>query len=209
MYRHGLLSKSSYRDQTLVDRYSVVIKEIFTQVLTTASLKNSVLGDQFLPNPGDQEGRSLDELVQSLIAFEAQLFDAIPPLHELFDVRKYYNIYSLRDANSLIPQISLQSLIANQTGNVLPQMVVITSPSYIRALSEALRAAEATTVQAYLVWRAVQVHAVNIEHETMRHFLEFQDSLQGKGPRASQERWKVCVRHVDKGLGKRVLQLKN
>jgi endothelin-converting enzyme len=201
VYRHGLLSKSSYRDQTLVDRYSLVIKNVLTKVLDTATFKFSVLGDQ--------EGRSLDELVQSLIAFEAQLFDAIPPLQEWLDVMKYYNIFSLEDANSLIPQISLRSLIANQTGNILPQMVVITSPSYIRALSEALHAADETTVQAYLVWRAVQVHAVNIEHESMRHFLEFQNSLQGKDPKASQERWKVCVRHVDKGLGKQVLRFKN
>jgi endothelin-converting enzyme len=209
VYRHGLLSKSSYRDQTLVERYSLVIKDVLTQVLATASFETSVLGDQLLQNPGDQEGRSLDELVQSLIAFEAQLFDAIPPLQEWFDVRKYYNSYSLEDANSLIPQISLRSLIANQTGNDLPQMVVITSPSYIRALSEALHAADETTVQAYLVWRAVQVHAVNIEHEIMRRFLEFQNSLQGKEPKASQERWKVCVRHVDQGLGKQVLRFKN
>jgi endothelin-converting enzyme len=209
VYRHGLLSKSSYRDQTLVDRYSLVIKDVLAQVLATVSSNTSVLEDQLLQNPWDQEGRSLDELVQSLIAFEAQLFDAIPPLQEWFDVRKYYNIYSLQDASYLIPQISLESLIANQTGNVLPQMVVITSPSYIRALSEALQAADEATVQTYLVWRAVQAHAVNIEHESMRHFLEFQNSLQGKKPMASQERWKVCVRHVDKGLGKQVLRFEN
>jgi endothelin-converting enzyme len=206
VYRHGLLSRSSYRDQTLVDRYSLVIKEVLTQVLATARFNTSVLGDHLLHDPLDQKGRSLDELIQALIALEAQLFDAIPPLGEWFDVTKYYNIYSLQDANSLIPQISLRSLIANQTGNLLPQMVVMTSLSYIRTLSEALHAADETTVQAYLIWRAVQAHAVNIDHESMRHFLEFQNSLQGKEPKASQERWKVCVRHVDKGLGKQFLR---
>ena len=209
VYRHGLLCKSSYRDQTLVNRYSLVIKDVLTQVLATASFKSSVLGDQLLQNPGDQGGQSLDELVQSLIAFEAQLFDAIPPLQEWFDVRRYYNIYSLEDANSLIPQISLRGLITNQTGNIFPQMVVITSPSYIRALSETLHAADETTVQAYLVCRAVQVHAVDVGHGVVGNFLEFQTSLQGNEPKASQERWKVCIRHVDKGLGKQVLRFKN
>lgn len=197
VYRYGLLSKDSYSDQALVGKYSLVIEDVLSQVL-----KDSVLGDQLLQDSGNPEGRYLDaELVQSVIAFEAQLFEAIPPLQELFDVRRYYNVYSLEDTQSLLPQISLESLIANQTGNVLPQKLVITSPSYVRALSEALQAANEATVQAYLAWRTVQVHAVNIEHEAMRPYLEFQNSLQGKDPKASEERWKVCVRHVNKGLG--------
>ena len=199
VYRSGLPTKESYKNTELVDKYKIVIHDVLTRLLETAGHQGPIFlnwrsqnSDLLVPN----------ELIESLVDFETKLAEAIPPVREWFDVEKYYNMFSLEAAELRMPYISLKELIINQTSGFLPQKVILTAPSYLDILSKVLRGTDERTVQAYFVWSAVRTHAMNIRHEAVQPLFEFENYLQGKARISSEERWKVCVRHVNGGLGK-------
>ena len=72
----------------------------------------------------------------------------------------------------------------------------------MEALSRILDETSEATIQAYLVWKLFQRHAINVKHEAVQPLLIFQIVLQGEAARSSEERWQTCVHHVNQGLGK-------
>lgn len=186
----------------LVDKYKSVMKEVLVQILAKADQEDAFVSNHTSAFTETSKDTIVSEkVIQSLVDFELKLADAIPPLSEWFDVEKYYNAYSLGNAQSLIPRISIRDLIVNQTGGTFPEKVIVTAPAYLKKLSEALHETDRSVLLAYFTWRIIQRHATNVRHELVEPLLTFRSQVEGRNHQADRERWKLCVEHVNEGLG--------
>lgn len=146
---------------------------------------------------------SNQDLVKSIVDLESKLAQATPDEEDAQDVTKYYNPRSLAEAESLLPQLSLKSVVSSLAPHdYSPDRIIIGSPSYLERLSAILEESTAETLQAYFVWKTVQRYAYEVEDDALKPLLKFDNELQGKDPDALEERWRTCVRAVDYGLGK-------
>ena len=203
VFDHGLPMGTSYREGRLVDEYKEVIKSVLIRTLSQDDSLKPFLADWGLRQEDGVESSNLvNDFIQSLILFEGRLAEAIPPIREWFDVHTYYNPYSLEEAEESVPHLALGDIIRHQVSGTTPRKVVVISPSYMKALSHILDETSEATVQAYLVWKLFQRHAINVKHEAVKPLLIFQNMLQGKAAQSSEERWETCVYHVNQGLGK-------
>ena len=144
-----------------------------------------------------------ESLVKDLVAFESKLAKATPSTEEAEDVTKYYNPRTLEETKSLLPQLSLQYIIAGLAPpGYTTNRVIVGSPSYLEAVSAILKSASVETLQAYFVWKTVQKYAHRVQDSALKPLLRFNNELQGKDPDATEERWRTCVKVVDDGLGK-------
>ncbi|KAL8798780.1 MAG: hypothetical protein Q9182_006392 [Xanthomendoza sp. 2 TL-2023] len=201
LYRHGLLSREMNEDESLVREYKTVMTEVLSQVYSEADLEFHPSKGRALAVTKRAENSSiLEGLVQSLVDFERRLTDALPPRSKTFDVTEYYNVYSLKEAESLVPHISLRELILSQTGGTSPKRVVVTAPAYLETLSETLRETDRAALEAFFIWRVIQTHAKNVKAKAVEPLLAFEGQLEGRTYKPDNERWRLCVRHVNAGL---------
>ncbi|KAI4229897.1 MAG: hypothetical protein L6R36_000543 [Xanthoria steineri] len=202
VYRQSLLSRDENKNDHLLREYKSVMAEVLSQVFADADFEVSPSEVRALDIPERGENSSmLEGLVQSVVTFETRLTDALPPLSTWYDVKEYYNVYSLEEAESLVPPISLRELIINQTGGTAPKKVIITAPAYLETLSKALRETDRSVLEAYFIWRVVQTHARTVKAKAVEPILAFQSQLEGRTYKPDEERWRLCVQHVNAGLG--------
>jgi len=127
---------------------------------------------------------------------------ASPDAEDRDDVTKYYNPMSLKDADLLTPQISLSIIINNLApSDVKTNRLIILSPEYMKTLSSVLEETSREILQAYFVWKVIQAFSSVLEADEIKPYKRFINELQGKDPESSSERWRICVNHVDGGLG--------
>ena len=191
------------KNDKLHREYKSVMAEVLSQVFANADFDVSPSEVRALDITKRGENSSMVEgLVQSLVTLETRLTDALPPLSTWYDVKEHYNVYSLEEAESLVPHISLRELIINQTGGTAPKKVIMTAPAYLETLSMALRETDGSVLEAYFIWRVVQTHAKTVKAKAVEPILAFQSQLEGRTYEPDEERWRLCVRHVNAGLGK-------
>ncbi|KAL8932508.1 MAG: hypothetical protein Q9216_006807, partial [Gyalolechia sp. 2 TL-2023] len=194
--RPGLPSKEYYKDKDLVNSYADTIGQVLEALLREArpkseqaSYSNTVLDCN-------------EDLVKAVVELEADLAAATPDEEDSEDVTKYYNPRSLAQVGDLLPQVSMPHVLSVLApAGFVPKKVIVRSPSYLKALSLQLHKATPETIRAYLVWKTVQAYVDAIEDEALVPLKRFNNKLQGKDPDTSEERWKTCVRAVDRGLG--------
>lgn len=140
-------------------------------------------------------------LVKSIVDFESKLALITPDLNDIEDITQYYNPRSLEEVNSLIPQLSIHSVVSSLSPeDYTPDQVLIGSPTYLASLSKILQDTETETLKAYLIWKTVQSYAYAVEDEALKPLRRFNNQLQGKDADAVEERWRTCVKLVDNGL---------
>ncbi|KAL8948754.1 MAG: hypothetical protein Q9222_005079 [Ikaeria aurantiellina] len=194
--RPGLPSKEYYEDKALVQRYAETIGLVLEGLLREARPSGSL----------EAESVSLLEcsetLVEAIIQLETNLALASPDEADAEDVTKYYNPRSMSEVETLLPQIPVAGLLSTLApAGFVPRKIIVGSPTYLEALSQQLEAAVPETIRAYLVWKVVQAYVNEIDDEAIIPLKRFNNELQGKDPDASEDRWKTCVRAVDRGLG--------
>ncbi|KAI4282901.1 MAG: hypothetical protein L6R38_002566 [Xanthoria sp. 2 TBL-2021] len=194
--RPGLPSKEYYQDQDLLKSYAETIGQVLEALLREA---------QPSPQLGLETSMMFEcseELVKAVVDLEKSLAFASPDEADAEDVMKYYNPRSLTEVHALLPQLSMPYLLSflAPTGFV-PTKVIVGSPSYLEALAQQLNGASHETLRAYLVWKTVQGYVDEVEDEALTPLTRFNNRLRGKDPEASEDRWRTCVKVVDRGLG--------
>ncbi|KAI4102673.1 MAG: hypothetical protein L6R37_004263 [Teloschistes peruensis] len=196
LFQPGLPSKEYYKDKDLLQRYGKTIGVVLEALLREARPSGQHFADKNLLFECNEE------LVQALVQFEANLALASPSEEDAEDVTKSYNPRSLVEVQTLLPQLSVLSLLSTLApAGFKPQKVIVGSPSYLKALAKQLDDAEPETIRAYLVWKAVQAYVDQVEDEALIPLKRFNNQIRGKDPDASADRWRTCVRAVDRGLG--------
>ena len=186
----------------MVQSYSKTIGQVLEALLQEAGPNSTFLAKWREQTPKQGGLSTLNEgLVQSVVDFESKLAENTPETEDDQDVTKYYNPRSLEETGALIPQISIRYLISKRTSDVVPDKIIVGSPLYLKALSKILSSTSKETIQAYLVWKTVQTYARHIEDEAIKPLKRFENQIQGKDPEVSEERWRTCVKHVDRSLG--------
>lgn len=196
--RPGLPSKEYYSDEDIVKSYGNTIGLVL-EALLLESQPNSTLRTAV----GERLAVNSKSLVKDLLEFETKLAAATPPEEEAEDVSQYYNPRTIEETRSLLPQLSIQYIIAGLAPpGFTTDRVIVGSPLYLKAVSSVLKNTNAETLQAYFVWKTVQHYAYRIEDDALKPLLRFNNELQGKDPDATEERWRTCVKEVDYGLGR-------
>ena len=195
--RPGLPSKEYYNDLDVLVSYASTINQVLEALLQEAT-PNSTLVESL----SGGFHKDSEELVAELLEFESRLAAATPSEEEAEDVTQYYNPMKLEEVRSLIPQLSIQYIIAGLAPpGFSTNRIIVGSPSYLKTLSHVLRTTSAEAIQAYFVWKTVQRYAEKVEDIALKPLLRFNNELQGKDPDATKERWRTCVDNVDRGLG--------
>ena len=181
----------------MVARYSDTVGRVLEALLQDAQSHSAVF--RFF-------GRSLStssaELVEGIISLESNLAKATPDTEDAEDVTKSYNPRSPDDIESLLPQLSMKTLITTLApSGYTAEKVIVGSPSYLTELSSTLQKTRIEVLQAYFVWKTVQRYADKVEDDALKPLLRFTNELQGKEPDASEERWRTCIKFADRGLG--------
>ncbi|KAL9577420.1 MAG: hypothetical protein Q9212_006376, partial [Teloschistes hypoglaucus] len=196
LFQPGLPSKEYYKDKDLLQRYGETIGVVLEALLREARPSSNHIPDKNLLFECNEE------LVQALVHLESNLALASPDEEDAEDVTKYYNPRSLAEVQTLLPQLSISSLLSSLApAGFKPQKVIVGSPSYLKALAKELHDAEPETIRAYLVWKAVQAYVGPVEDEALIPLKRFNNQIRGKDPDASEDRWRTCVKAVDRGLG--------
>ncbi|KAI4218935.1 MAG: hypothetical protein L6R36_008664 [Xanthoria steineri] len=194
--RPGLPSKEYYQDQDLLKSYAETIGLVLEALLREAQ-----------PSPQLDLDTSLvfecsEELVKAVIELEETLAVASPDEADAEDVTKYYNPRSLTEVDALLPQLSMPYLLSLLApSGFVPTEVIVGSPSYLEVLAQQLNGASHETLRAYLVWKTVQGYVDEVEDDALIPLKRFNNILRGKDPEASEDRWRTCVKVVDRGLG--------
>ncbi|KAL8956164.1 MAG: hypothetical protein Q9183_006393 [Haloplaca sp. 2 TL-2023] len=189
--RPGLPSKEYYQDPSVVGRYTETIGQVLEALLREA---HSSEHDFLL--------ECSEELVEAIVRLEKNLALASPDEEDAEDVTKYYNPRSPAEVQALLPQLSMPELLSHLApAGYVPEKVIVGSPPYVYALAMNLEQASYETIRAYLVWKTVQAYVDQIEDEALTPLKRFNNELRGKDPDASEERWRTCVRAVDRSLG--------
>ena len=187
--RPGLPSKEYYEDKDLLKAYAETIGQVLETLLREA--RPTMIFE------------CSEELVKAVVELEKDLAVASPDEADAEDVTKYYNPRSLTDIHTLLPQLSMPYLLSLMApSGFQPTKVIVGSPSYLEALSQQLNGASYETLRAYLVWKTVQGYVDEVEDEALVPLKRFNNKLRGKDPDVSEERWRICVKSVDRGLGK-------
>lgn len=136
------------------------------------------------------------------MTFEAKLADATPDTQTQEDVTKYYNPLTVEETHVLLPEISFADIIASLApSDYKDDRLIVGSPSYMKSLSDILSETSRETVQLFFKWKLIQNYAYKIEDPKVKPILEFNNRLAGKEPQAVEERWRKCIKALDRGLG--------
>ncbi|KAL8775639.1 MAG: hypothetical protein Q9209_000135 [Squamulea sp. 1 TL-2023] len=198
--RPGLPSKEYYHDKELLNAYAQTIGQVLE-----ALLREAQPAPQLAPGTATMFECS-EELVKAVIELEKNLAFASPDEADAEDVTKYYNPRSLTQIHALLPQLSMPYLLSLLAPSGFePSEVIVGSPSYLESLSQELHGANYETLRAYLVWKTVQGYVDEAEDEALVSLKRFNNRLRGKEPDVLEDRWRTCVKAVDRGLGKNTI----
>ncbi|KAH8670454.1 hypothetical protein BGZ60DRAFT_430891 [Tricladium varicosporioides] len=176
----GLPAKDYYSDDYVVKKYQDTLSQIIDRI-----------------HPGDAA-----KYARSVVELEKKLAASSPDAEDMNDVTKYYNPMSLKEADALTPQIHLTSIISSLSpADVKTERLIVSSPNYMTNLTTIISETPKDVLQTYFIWKAIQAFASEIEADELKAYGRFRNELQGKDPESTPERWRVCVSHVDDGLG--------
>lgn len=204
----GLPSKEFYSNEELVREYQTmsakVLEKLFAKPRPNTTIskvrRNSLSLNQPLHSiaPEMETGR----LAQEIVDLEVQLAATTPPTEDQEDVTKYYNPMTIAQTNALVPEISFDHIISELAPEgYSPQKIIVAFPKYMTALSNILSETKKETVQAFLVWKAVQHYEKAVEDPSLEPLRAFNNRLRGLDPSAKEERWRTCINAVDEDLG--------
>lgn len=176
----GLQAKQSYNNTKTVAEYSAVVKQVL------GNFSDTEIGDQ----------------ASDVVEFETKLANVTPDAQVLADVNQYYNPFSIKETQSLLPQVSFSEVISKLApSDYKGDRLIVASPSYMKSLAKILSKTPRGTVQLFLKWKLIQQYADKIEDAKVEPFREFNNKLAGKDPRAREDRWRTCITSLDNGLG--------
>lgn len=193
----GLPSKEYYKDEEIAKNYGVVIGQVLEGLVHEAfpNATSAKTEDSWFSTLSG-------EIVKNVIDFETKLAKVTPSTEDAEDVTKSYNPKSVIEVQFLLPHISVPLLLSKQApSDYTPEKLIVGSPEYLKGLSAAIQETSPETIKVYLVWKAVQTFAYRVESPAIKPLIEFNNILQGKDPRATEERWRFCVRDANRGLG--------
>ncbi|KAL9596977.1 MAG: hypothetical protein Q9219_005446 [cf. Caloplaca sp. 3 TL-2023] len=194
--RPGLPSKEYYKDEKTVAAYTDTIGQVLEALLRKATPSSKLapaVNTVFDCN---------EDLVKAVVQLEKNLANASPSEEDAEDVTKYYNPHSLAQVESMLPQLSVSYMLSILApSGFVPEKIIVGSPSYVKALATELESASTETLRAYLVWKVVQAYYDRVDDEAIVPLKRFNNQLQGKDPDVSEDRWRTCVRAMDRGLG--------
>lgn len=88
---------------------------------------------------------------------------------------------SLKDADSLTPQIHLSTVIKQlEPSDVKTDRIIVASPDYQKKLAKILSNTSKEVLQTYFIWKAIQAFASVTESDALVPYTRFQNELQGK-----------------------------
>lgn len=174
----GLPARETYNSTETVTQYTAVVKE----VLGSFSDKKS-------------KGVAAD-----VVDFEKQIADASPDSETIHDVTRYYNPQSIKETQSLLPEISFSDIISKfAPSSYKGDRLIVISPSYMKSLSRILRKAPRETVRMYLRWKTIQKYVDRVEDPKVEPLRKLNNKFAGRD--TSEERWRTCVQALDSSLG--------
>ena len=140
-------------------------------------------------------------LASAVVDFEAKLANVSPDAESQEDVTKYYNPLSLDETWKLVSQISFANIISSLApSGYTTNRVIVGSPSYMKSLSSILQTTSRETIRSFFQWKIIQKYAHAVEDPKVKPVLAFKNKVMGKDPQAVEDRWRKCVKVVDKGL---------
>ncbi|KAJ5887912.1 Peptidase M13 [Penicillium taxi] len=176
----GLPAREYYNNTETVAKYTAVLKQIFQGF----------------------DVSHYDRIAEDVVAFEKKLADASPDTETSEDVTKYYNPFSIKETESLLPEISFTDIISELAPHDFKgDRLIVASPSYMKALSDILKNTSRETVSFFLQWKLIQRYSDTIEDKTVEPLRQFENELGGKDPQAKEERWRTCINLLDGGQG--------
>jgi len=139
--------------------------------------------------------------IKDVVTFEAKLANATPDTQTREDITKSYNPRTIKETETLLPEISLSDIIsALAPSGYKNDRLIVGSPSYMESLSSILSETSRETLQLFFKWKIIQSFADSIEDPKVRPLREFNNKLYGKEPQATEERWRKCINVLDGGL---------
>lgn len=176
----GLPAREYYNDTKTVTEYITVLEE--------------VLG-QFVSSEAKQK-------LSDVVAFEGKLADVTPDTQSQEDVTKSYNPHSIEETRTMLPQISIPDILsALAPSDFKTDRLILGSPSYMKSLSTILNETSRDTIQLFFKWKIVQAYSDYVEDAKIQPLREFNNKMAGKDPKATEERWRKCIRSLDSDLG--------
>lgn len=174
----GLPTREYYNNTELVARYTDVLKQVL------------------------QGFGGSDKIAENIVAFETKLANVTPDTATQEDVTKYYNPHSIKETEAMVPEISFTDILSELAPHDYQgDRLIVGSPSYMKSLSEILDDAPRETVAFFLQWKLIQAYADKVEDDKVIPLRQFKNTLEGKDPQATEERWRKCIRSLDEGIG--------
>ncbi|BDD57101.1 hypothetical protein MAP00_002495 [Monascus purpureus] len=176
----GLPAREYYNNSEIVTDYTEVAKKVLQDFSDT----------------------KFHHLIKDVVSFEGKLANVTPNTETQEDVTKYYNPLTIKETQKLVPQISFADIISSLApSGYEDDRVIVGSPSYMKSLSNILSETSRETIQLFFKWKAIQRYAYAIEDPKVEPIQKFLNRLAGKDPQASEERWRKCIKSLDRGLG--------
>ena len=204
----GLPSKEFYENDKLVREYQTMSAEVLKDFLETSrgntTYNKHRRSSMFLNKPlySIVPQKGIGQLAQEVVDLEVKLAAATPPTEDQEDVTKYYNPMTVGETHALLPQISFDHIISQLAPKgYSAKKIIVGSPEYMTATSKILSNAKTETLQAFLVWKAVQQYEKEVEDPSLKPLRAFNNQLRGLDPSAKEERWRTCIDVVDEDLG--------
>lgn len=204
-YRIGLPAKDYYSDAAVVKKYEDTLAAIISNLHPDHKNENATLHAEWMKSKGHGKIAARGDgknYAHDVVEFEKKLAAASPDAEDRDDVTKYYNPMSLKEADSLAPQLHLSTIINSLApSDYKTGRLIVLSPSYMANLSDILSSTSKEALQTYFMWKIIQGYASEIEADELKPYTRFMNELSGKDPDSTPERWRTCVNHVDNGLG--------
>lgn len=204
----GLPSKEYYGNDEVVKQYQVmsamVLQQFFEKSPGNTTLPTYRRSSISLTKPLYQKTPQIqiESVAQEVVDLEVKLAAATPVTEDQEDVTKYYNPMTLAETNALLPQVSFDHVVSQLAPEgYSPNKIIVGSPSYMTALAKLLSSSKEETLQAFLVWKAIQRYEKKVEDPSLQPLRAFNNQLRGLDPSAKEERWRTCIDAVDQDLG--------
>ncbi|KAI6248111.1 Endothelin-converting enzyme [Erysiphe necator] len=199
----GLPAKAYYENNAILQKYNATLAQIFKNLkLTHWKNDRRNLSQRLYKDSINPEISIPDYLAEEVVNFEKRLSLASPNASDNNDVTKYYNSLSLDVAHMLTPQIRLSNILKNLTPpDFSVKNLIVASPNYMKNLRTILQESPKGVIQAYFIWKFIQIFNKAIEAEETKPYNSFFNELQGKDPESIPDRWRICIGHVNYGFG--------
>ncbi|KAL4992536.1 hypothetical protein BDW68DRAFT_149107 [Aspergillus falconensis] len=176
----GLPAREYYNDTQTVSDYTAVVENVLGQFVVSKE----------------------NQFSKDVVAFELALANVTPTTQVQEDVTQYYNPRSIKETESLLPQILISDFISDLApSDYETDRLIVGSPSYMKSLSKILADTSRETIQYFFKWKIIQAYSEHIESTEIEPLREFNNAIAGKDPQAKKDRWRKCITTVDGDLG--------